>query len=182
MESPVSAIFRRVLATTFLLATLGVAAAAGSTAAMAGGDTPNPPGGTVQTDPGHGARVCVHGFKPGSTVHVVNQTTGASRTIRSNIKGSGCGSLGVGQACHASTQTLVETGTGTNGKPATVTQTVTAPAVSTLCTAVSAAGATLPFTGSTIIISGTILGLVLIALGTALLAVRRRRRATGVSG
>ena len=174
-------ILRRLFATTFLVATLGVAGIAGSGAAMAGGsDTPNPVGGT--TDPGHGGLVCAHGFKPGSAVHVVNRTTGASRTIHSNFKGSGCGSLPLRHACQSSTQTVVETGTASNGRPASVTQTVTTPAVASLCTAVSSAGSTLPFTGSNIIISGTITGLALIAIGTVLLAIRRRRRAAGALG
>jgi LPXTG-motif cell wall-anchored protein len=180
-ENPVITIFRRLCATTFLVALIGVAGAAGSTAALASGDTPNPPGGTIQTDPGHGARVCVHGFQGGSAIRVTNHTTGASRTIRSNVKGRGCGAVPVRRSCHSSTQTVVETGAATNGKPTSVTQTVTTPAVASLCTAVSAAGSTLPFTGSEIIIPGTIVGVALIALGTALLAVRRRRRAAALT-
>jgi LPXTG-motif cell wall-anchored protein len=146
-----------------------------------GGDTPNPPGGTIQTDPGHGVLVCGHSFKGSSAIRIANQSTGASRTIRANVKGSGCGNLPVRNGCHSSTQTVVATGVSTEGKPASVTQTVTTPAVSSLCTAVSAAGSTLPFTGSEIIIPGTILGVALIALGATLLAVRRRRRAAGAT-
>jgi hypothetical protein len=113
-------------------------------------------------------------------VHVTNQTTGQSTTIHSNFKGSGCSQLPVKQACQATTQTIVETGTGPNGKPATVTQTVTSPATSSLC--VSSAGSTLPFTGSNIIIPATIIGLVLIGLGTAMTIVRRRRAEGGATG
>lgn len=177
--------FRRAFSTFLLVTMLGVAGATfGVGAASAtsipvkdGSATPNPPGGTVLA--GHHARACVKNFKPGSKVHVVNQTTGQSTTIHSNFKGKGCNSLPVKRACRATSQTIVETGTGANGKPATVTQTVTAPATSSVC--VASAGSTLPFTGSNIIIPGTIIGLVLIGLGTAMTIVRRRR-AAGVTG
>jgi hypothetical protein len=188
MEPTMTATVRRVFSTVLLATLLGVAgsmlgmsAASAGNGGDSGSETPitGPGGGTI-TLPGHGARVCAKGFKPGSTVHVVNQTTGQSTTIHSNFKGRGCNQLPVKPACQATTQTIVETGTGANGKPATVTQTVTSPARSSLC--VSSAGSTLPFTGSSIIISGTIIGLVLLGLGIAMTIVRRHRAEGSATG
>jgi hypothetical protein len=167
------------LAVALVLSLAGAGAAMAAPSPIMGSATPNPPGGTSVLGQ-HDARVCVSQFAPGTEIHVVNQTTGETATIHSNFKGKGCNALPISHSCRAAAQTIVETGKGADGKPTTVTQTVTVPAASSLCTA--SAGSTLPFTGSNIILPGTVAGLLLIIVGTALTLVRRRRRADALSG
>lgn len=146
----------------------------GASPAAAGSSAP-PPGatGSVGVLGEHFVKYCVKHFKPGSDVTVTNTTTGASVTIHTNSKGAGCTQVPIKRACKALTEKIVATGTGANGKPATVHSTINVPATKSLCN--SSSGGTLPFTGSEIIISGLILGVLLIAGGTALTVVRRRR-------
>jgi hypothetical protein len=181
LEKLVTATPRRAFS-TLLLATL--LAAAGSMLSVgaasaaprpitAGSATPGAPGGTVQVLGEHFIRDCVKNFKPHSTVTVVNESNGATVKIHTDGKGNGCASLPLKHACQALTQQLVATGIGSDGKPATVRQTMTAPATKSLCR--TSSGGTLPFTGSNIIVPGVIIGVVLIVVGAAMSVVRRRR-------
>jgi hypothetical protein len=124
---------------------------------------------------GENYQFCVKHFEPHSTVTVTNKLTGKSVEIHTNANGAGCATVPVKRACKAVTQTLVATGTGADGKPATITQTFTVPATASLCSGTTSSGGTLPFTGSSIIIPGIIIGVVLIGAGTAMTVVRRRR-------
>jgi hypothetical protein len=174
---------RRVFSALMLAVLVGIAgsalAAGAATAAprpvFGGSQTPGgDPGASVGVLGEHFVKFCVKNFKPGSTVKVVNTTTGATVTIHVGPNGKGCANVPIKRACKAVTQTIVATGTGANGQPTTVKQTVTAPATKSLCGTGVLGSGTLPFTGSDIIIPGIIIGLVLIATGTAL-TIRRRR-------
>jgi hypothetical protein len=182
----VTALMRRILSALLLAIVMGAAGALGAGSASAAPRTAfadNPGSSTPSGDPGasvgvlgeHFVKFCVKNFKPGTTVKVVNTTTGATTTLHVSQDGKGCTNVPIKRACHAVTQTIVATGTGANGKPATVKQTVTAPATKSLCGEGVLGSGSLPFTGSDIIIPGVIIGLVLIATGTALTIVRRRR-------
>jgi hypothetical protein len=187
METALNARVRRAFSTLLLATLLGVAgsmlAAGAATAAprpvTAGSTPPGVPSGSVGVLGEHFVRFCVKNFKPNSPVKVVNETSGATVTIHTNSKGSGCVEVPLVRACKAVTQTIVATGTGADGTPATVKETVTAPATPSLCSSTS--GGTLPFTGSSIIIPGIIIGLVLIVVGTGTVVVVRRRR-DGLAG
>jgi len=142
--------------------------------AQAGTSAPQPgPTGTVGVLGQHFVKYCVKHFKPHSTVTVTNVTTGATVTIHTNGNGAGCTQVPIKRACKPLTEKIVATGIGADGKPATVHSTVNVPATKSLCN--SSSGGTLPFTGSEIIITGVILGVVLIVGGAALTVVRRRR-------
>jgi hypothetical protein len=181
METSVTA-SRRVVSTllmALLLATAGSVLTAGAARAavhpITAGSAPNPgtPVGSVGVLGEHFVKFCVKNFKPNSTVKVVNETTGATVTLHTNSKGKGCTQVPIKRGCKAITQKIVATGTGADGKPATVTQTVTAPPTPSLCESTS--GGTLPFTGSDFILPALIVGMVLIGVGTAMTIVRRRR-------
>lgn len=182
-----TATFKRVFSTLFIAVLLGAAASMlGAGVATAGphvvmaGSAPggHHPKGAVGVL-GENYRFCVKHFKPHSTVTVTNQLTGKAVYIHTDANGSGCATVPVKRACKAVTQTIVATGTGADGKPATVSQTVTVPATTSLCASGSgrhtSSSGSLPFTGSDIIIPGIIVGVVLIAAGTAMTIVRRRR-------
>jgi hypothetical protein len=178
----VTATLRRAFGTLLLATLLGVAgsmltvgaASAAPRLVMSGSATPpGHPGGSVGVLGEHFVRFCVKNFKAGTPVKVVNQTTGESVTIHAGSSGKGCAQVPIKRACQALTQTIVATGTGADGKPTTVKQTVTAPATSGLCQ--SSSGGTLPFTGSDLIIPGVIVGLALIGVGGGMTVVRRRR-------
>lgn len=159
-------------------------AAASTRPIMAGSSPGQPPGGGVIVLGVKFDGFCVKNFAPHSTVNVTNTLTGQSVVIHTDANGSGCANVPIKRACNALPQRIVATGTGSNGKPAQVSATVTAPATHSLC-AVSAAsggrstsssGSTLPFTGADIALMVAV-GLVLIGAGTTtVIAVRRRRQ------
>lgn len=174
------------MSTLFIAVLLGVAgsmlstgvAAAGPHAVMAGsaphGHNPQGAVGVL----GENYRFCVKHFAPNSTVTVTNELTGKAVAIHTNANGAGCVTVPVKRACTAVTQTFKAVGTAADGTPATVTQTVTVAPTHSLCAGsrgTHSSGGTLPFTGSDIIIPGIIIGVVLIAAGTAMTLVRRRR-------
>lgn len=179
----------RVVLVAMLVAVLGASAgldvASAATRPVTAGSSPgNPPGGGTKVLGEHFDGFCVTNFAPNSTVKVVNQLTGASTVIHTNAKGSGCANVPLKRACAAVPQRIVATGIGNDGKPATVSATVRAPATASLCAASSlskpsssSSGGTLPFTGSDILIP-LIIGLVLIAVGATTVRIRRRRNAS----
>lgn len=183
MGSPVTASVRRALGMLFVAVLLGAAgsllstgvAAAGPHVVMAGSaPTGHNPQGAVGIL-GKNYRFCVKHFEPNSTVTVTNKLTGATVEIHTDANGAGCATVPVKRACKAVTQSFVATGTGADGNPASVTQTITVPPITSLCSGSTNSAGTLPFTGSNIIIPGVIIGVVLIGAGTAMTVVRRRR-------
>jgi hypothetical protein len=155
---------------------------AGATARpIAAGSSPgNPPGGGTKVLGEKFDGFCVKNFKPNSTVTVVNQLTGSSVQIHTNAKGAGCADVPLKRACNAVSQKIVATGVDSNGKSATVSAMVRAPATPSLCAGVTtsaSSGGTLPFTGANIAIMIAI-ALVLLGSGTAIVMTVRRRRQT----
>lgn len=188
-EYMVTSIVRRVLGVAViavLLGTTGIVTgidqAGAITRPIAAGSSPgNPPSGGTKVLGAKFDGFCVKNFKPNSTVTVVNQLTGTSVKIQTNAKGAGCANVPLKRACNAVTQKLVATGVGANGKPATVSAIVRAPATASLCsgrqisTSPGNSGGTLPFTGANIAIMVAI-GLILIGIGSAVVMSVRRRR------
>jgi hypothetical protein len=154
---------------------VGVAGAA-PRPVTAGSATPGVPSASIGVLGKHVVRFCVSHYKPNSTVTVVNRTTGSTVTIHTNAKGAGCAEVPIKRACHAVTQTIVATGTGADGTPATTRATVTAPATSSLCRAGASSGGVLPFTGSDFILPAIAIAMILIVGGTGAVTVGRRRR------
>jgi len=187
----VRAIGRRVLSVTVIAVLLGLTGivtgadlAGATTRPIAAGSSPgNPPGGGVKVLGEKFDGFCVKNFEPNSTVTVTNQLTGATATIHTDATGAGCANIALKRGCNAITQKLVATGTGNDGKPATVSAIVTAPATPSLCRSVAASGGTVPsggslaFTGANIAIMVAI-ALILIGAGTAIMITVRRRRHT----
>ncbi len=182
-----------------LIATGGMAGlqvASASTRPVLSGSSPGqPPGGGVKAVGEKFDGFCVKNFAPNSTVKVTNTLTGQSVFIHTDANGNGCADVPLKRACGAVTQRIVATGTGNDGKPATVSATVTAPATPSLCAAretspgggtlgtttsrsSSNSGGVLPFTGADIA-EMVAIALVLIGVGTAtVMTVRRRRQAS----
>jgi hypothetical protein len=123
---------------------------------------------------------CVENYKGHSVIKVVDDKTGKVVSIHTNANGVGCTQVPVTVAC----QNLLAQGPSQDGSPGhssarlCVTSTTTAhPGSSSAPGApapVSSGG--LPFTGSNIIIPGTIIGLVLIGVGFFAVLLGRRRR------
>jgi hypothetical protein len=158
----------------------GADLAGATTRPLAAGSSPgNPPSGGTKVLGEKFDGFCVKNFQPNSTVTVVNQLTGATVKIHTNAKGAGCADVPLKRGCNAVTQKLVATGIGNDGKPATVSALVRAPASPSLCasTSTSSSGGTLPFTGANIAILVAI-GLILLGSGTAVVTTVRRRRQT----
>jgi hypothetical protein len=158
--------------------TLSPAASAVTRPVAAGSSPGQPPGGGTKVLGVKFDGFCVKNFKPFSTVKVTNQLTGQTVYIHTDAKGAGCANVPIKRACHAVSQRIVATGIGQDGKPATVSAMVRAPATPSLCGGTktgSHSGGTLPFTGADIATMVAV-GLVLIGVGTtAVIAVRRRR-------
>jgi hypothetical protein len=142
---------------------------------MAGSATPGVPTSTTGVMGEHFVRYCVKGYAPNSTVTVTNELTGATVTIHTNRGGRGCAEVPLKRGCHAISQTIVASGTGADGNPASSTAVVTAPPTHSLCAASGSKSGSLAFTGSSIIIPALLIGIVLIMIGTAAVAAARRR-------
>jgi hypothetical protein len=143
-------------------------------------DTCTAPGGATGVLGKHFTRYCVKSFKPGSTVTVTNETTGKSVTTTVDGNGAGCVRLPIKRECKALTQHFSATGTGANGKPATVGSVVTAPATASLCSSTSAG--VLPFTGADNVGKDVLVGLALISIGGVAIAFARRPRRIVAAG
>lgn len=146
---------------------------------QAGSATPGVPTSTVGVMGEKVVRYCVKNYQPDSTVTVTNELTGQSVKIHTNRTGAGCAEVPLKRGCRATKQTIVASGIGDNGKPATSSAVVTAPATPSLCSAAGTkhtSSGSLAFTGATGIMLMVLIGLVLVALGTAAVVIGRRRR------
>jgi hypothetical protein len=114
---------------------------------------------------------CVKNYHGHSVVKVVNEKTGQVVIIHTNGHGKGCTQVPVDVGC----QQVTAHGPNQAGKPAHSS----AQLCTTAGTHHSSSGG-LPFTGSDIIIPGTIIGLVLIVVGGLAVVIGRRRRAAPV--
>lgn len=148
-------------------------------AGAASGDTPGVPTSTVKAFAEHTAQYCVSGYAPKAEVSVRNERTGATATIRTNIRGRGCADVGVDVACgKAVTQTIVAAGVGADGNPATSQARAAAPSNAPGCSTNLAGdnrsvSTGLSGTSVALIALGSAALLVLVAIGVVL--VRRRR-------
>jgi hypothetical protein len=118
---------------------------------------------------------CIQNYKGNSVVKVVNEKTGKVVSIHTNPKGVGCIKMPVTADC----QNLTAHGPDQNGSPGSSSASVCVTEAGTTTTPtgpapVSSGG--LPFTGSNIIVPGTIVGLLLIAGGFFFVLIGRRRR------
>jgi hypothetical protein len=115
---------------------------------------------------------CVENYKGNSVVKVVNVKTGRVVSVHTNPDGEGCVKMPVTANC----QDLDAHGPDQDGKPghSSARVCVTEAGTSSGHSPVSSGG--LPFTGSNIIIPGTILGLLLIGGGFFFVLLGRRRR------
>lgn len=167
---------------------LAPAASAAPRPVMAGSATPGVPTSTVGVEGEHFVRYCVKNYAPNSTVIVTNEATGATRTIHTNQKGSGCAKVPIKSSCRATRQVIIAVGTDADGNPASSRAVVTSPPNRSLCSAGAAKGqssgsgsgsspasGSLAFTGASGILFMVLLGIVLIMLGTSAVAAARRR-------
>jgi hypothetical protein len=121
---------------------------------------------------------CVENYKGHSVVKVVDDKTGKVVSIHVNGSGAGCVQMPVTTAC----QNLIAHGPNQDGSPGessarlcvTDTTTVTGHKPPTGIRHIFSGG--LPFTGSNIIVPGTIVGLLLIVAGFFAVLIGRRRR------
>jgi hypothetical protein len=122
---------------------------------------------------------CVQNYKGNSVVKVVNEKTGKVVSIHTNPNGVGCTKVPVTADC----QDLTAHGPDQDGSPGSSTARVCVTEAGTTtnptgpsdpAAPVSSGG--LPFTGSNVIVPGTIVGLLLIAGGFFFVLIGRRRR------
>jgi hypothetical protein len=195
------------LGVLFLSTLVGVAGCIGAGSAsasarpvMAGSSTPAPPSGSVGPPRAHQVKFCVKHFAASSTVRVTNNKTGDVVRLHTNAKGAGCVQVPIKRACHSVRQTIVGRGTGDDGHPATVKQTVTTQPTPSKCSkthrhrvghhgrthhkrhkgsaarlASANSASTHRFSGTDAAILALIAGLAIIAAGATLTLVRRRR-------
>jgi hypothetical protein len=120
---------------------------------------------------------CVQNYKGNSVVKVVNEKTGQVASIHTNGKGVGCVQMPVTANC----QDLTAHGSALDGSPGSSSARVCVTEAGSVTTQQPTAGPApvssggLPFTGSNVIIPGTILGLLLIAGGVFFVLIARRR-------
>lgn len=152
------------------------------TAAPAAGGAPGVPTSTIKPAADHSARYCVSRYAPNRPVTVRNERAGATTTLHTNNRGSGCTHVPGFECGRSGGDRVVAVGTGADGNPATSSATVTtadAPGCATL-------GRSLPSTtgdhGRLLSGAGAVLlgvaGAVVIALAAiGVVAIRRRRAA-----
>lgn len=141
------ATLRRALRVLLLVTMLvGIGSAAGVSAAVAlpaASNTPTVPSSTVQSNGPGSATYCVDNYAPNSTVVIVNQANGATGVIHTDNSGSGCTNIPAKTACDAPTDnTIVATGSGADGTPASSQATYTAPADPSQCVGTGGGGGT----------------------------------------
>lgn len=118
-----------------MVATFGGFALA--TALAVGGPATGSPGVPTSTVHGLGdgtAHYCVADYAPNRIASVRNEQTGASTSIRTNNRGSGCTDVPIAAKCgDGAAQTIVAAGVGADGNPGTSSATVTLPEGSPAC-------------------------------------------------
>ena len=118
---------------------------------------------------------CIKNYQGRSVVKIVNVKTGRTVSVTTAKNGTACVKVPVTTHC----QSISASGPNQNGGPGhssasvCVTKTTTSSPPSTIS---HIFGGSLPFTGSNIIIPGTILGLILIGIGFFFVLIARRRR------
>jgi hypothetical protein len=118
--------------------------ASAATLPAASSATPGVPASTIQVPPGGSTlNYCVSNYGPNTDVVVVDQRTGASKTIHTDGTGAGCTTFTVKRDCSATvSQTIVATGVDSTGKSATSQSTYNAAPDPALCPSVASSGPT----------------------------------------
>lgn len=126
-----------------------------------------------QTDGERFTTYCIKNYRGRSVVKIVNQKTGQVVSVHTAPDGTACTRVPVTANC----QQLVASGPNQAGGPGRSSAQV---CVSETTRKTHSPGGTfsggLPFTGSTIIVPGTALGLILVLMGMFALLIGRRRR------
>jgi hypothetical protein len=154
-----------------------------ATASSGTGSSPGLPASVVTPLNAHSVRYCVSSYAPNAVVAVRDERTGRTVTIHTNHLGSGCTDLPVAAICgSASIQTIVATGTGADGNPATSRASDTGPRAQVGCAGEregAEPGRAQPGSEAALLaVLGAIVG-----LGAAGVVVwRRRLRRTGMTG
>ena len=167
-----------------MIATLMGGLALATWFAMAGaseGDSPGVPQSTVTELGAQSAHYCVSDYAPNVAVTVHNERTGASASIHTNHRGSGCTDVPVDVDCgHLLMETIVAAGIAADGNPGTSSAQAKVPGNMPPCDPSSASSA--EPTGGSRSFTGTDLAMVALGgagcllLGTmAVILVRRRR-------
>jgi hypothetical protein len=115
---------------------------------------------------------CVQNYQGNSVVKVVNAKTGQVVSIHTNAKGVGCTQVPVTANC----QDLTAHGPALDGSPGSSTARVCVTEAGSGSAPAPVSSGGLPFTGSNVIVPGTILGLLLIGGGFFFVLLGRRRR------
>jgi hypothetical protein len=124
---------------------------------------------------------CIKNYKGRSVIKIVNVKTGKTVSVTTAPNGTACVKVPVTTTC----QSITASGPDQNGGPGhssasvcvtKTTQTGGGGSKSPPSTISHIFGGSLPFTGSNIIIPGTILGLILVGIGFFFVLIGRRRR------
>jgi hypothetical protein len=120
---------------------------------------------------------CIKNYKGRSVIKIVNAKTGKTISVTTAPNGTACVKVPVTTSCQSISASGPNKGGGPGQSSASVCVTKTTTGSSPPKTTISHIfGGSLPFTGSNIIIPGTILGLILVGIGFFFVLIGRRRR------
>ncbi len=121
---------------------------------------------------------CIKNYKGRSVIKIVNAKTGKTVSVTTAPNGTACVKVPVTTSCQSISASGPNKGGGPGHSSASVcvtkTTTTSSPPKNTTISHIF--GGSLPFTGSNIIIPGTILGLILVGIGFFFVLIGRRRR------